>query len=95
MHILDLGTPYKDNLEDFFLHNPQAHNGLTQAIIQQVCLERGIDWHDTDIMLALHVGTKILGELKRNNRISYTTKEMATIKKNELQLVECQKAVAE
>ncbi|MEQ7210375.1 hypothetical protein ABQE36_17135 [Enterococcus avium] len=93
MHILDVGTPYNNNLNDFFLHNRMAHSGLTQAVIQRVCLDQGIDWHEVDIMLALEVGTRILSELKQNNHITYTEKELVTIQKYEKQISSCKETV--
>ena len=44
-------------------------------------------------MLALEVGTRILSELKQNNRITYTEKELVTIQKYEKQISSCKETV--
>lgn len=94
MHILDFGKPYADNLDDFFLHNKMAQSVFTQSIIQRECIDRGLDWHNVDIMLALYVGDRILDELKKNGRITYTERDKEKIQKYELEQLQIKEVVS-
>ena len=81
-HILDLGAFFTGNANDYHFKNRTAHSGFVQSIIKTHCKENNIDWHETDIQLALQVGCQILMELEKSQLIKPTQRELIYTLKN-------------